>query len=333
MGKKKSRYGKHEMENQKSNILDVKNDVKVSRTSRYLAPADFIFKIQSFSSLLGQATKRVQSTIFESGGYKWRLCLSTRGSKGEDGGDHISLYLSIVDMDMLTSGWEVNVNVKFFLFNQIENQYLSVQDADLWRFHRLKTELGFDQLLPLSSFSDPTNGYLIDDSCAFGAEIYVIKPKNPTFESIDLSKTLESPIFTWQIKDFSKSDKILYSPEFIKGGWKWNLLLYPNGNGSGTGESISCFLHFNDFESLGDSELEAKFKIRIIDHVSRGKEEKESSTKFRSSGVKDWGFSNFFSLKDLKDATKHYLLDDTLLLEVEICGMSKVKEIKDVPFD
>ncbi|KAG9132249.1 hypothetical protein Leryth_020538 [Lithospermum erythrorhizon] len=93
-------------------------------------------------------------------------------------------------MDMLTSGWEVNVNVKFFLFNQIENHYLSVQDADLWRFHRLKTELGFDQLLPLSSFSDPTNGYLIDDSCAFGAEIYVIKPNNATFESIDLSKTL-----------------------------------------------------------------------------------------------------------------------------------------------
>ena len=102
--------------------------------------------------------------------------------------------------------------------------------------------------------------------CAFGVEIYVIKPNNATFELLDLSKTIESHIFTWKIKDFSESKMltILKSPEFIKWGRKWKLELYPNGYKNQAGKSLSCYLRLIDFESLSSEWWVYKRGVRQI---------------------------------------------------------------------
>jgi hypothetical protein len=44
-------------------------------------------------------------------------------------------------------------------------------DGAVRKFHELKTEWGFEQLISLKDLKDKCNGYLVvKDSCVFGAE-------------------------------------------------------------------------------------------------------------------------------------------------------------------
>lgn len=74
-------------------------------------------------------------------------------------------------------------------------------EAGIRHFHWLKTEWGFDKFLPLETFNDATNGYLVDDCCVFGAQ----DPSNNTF--------------TWKIEKVSEFH--MYSKEFVIGDIKW----------------------------------------------------------------------------------------------------------------
>jgi hypothetical protein len=56
-----------------------------------------------------------------------KLTLYPNGDLKRYGEDHISLYLAIVDTENFISGWEVNVNFKFFVFDAINNNYLTIQ--------------------------------------------------------------------------------------------------------------------------------------------------------------------------------------------------------------
>lgn len=41
------------------------------------------------------------------------------------------------------------------------------------RFNGVKLEWGFDQFIPLEAFNDASNGYLVDDTCVFVAEVLI----------------------------------------------------------------------------------------------------------------------------------------------------------------
>ena len=56
-----------------------------------------------------------------------RLELYPNGKKNSNGYGHISLYLAIAATDDLPLGWEVNVDIRFFVFDQIRDKYLSIQ--------------------------------------------------------------------------------------------------------------------------------------------------------------------------------------------------------------
>ena len=103
--------------------------------------------------------------------------------------------------------------------------YLFVVDTG--RFHEIKKEWGFKQLVSIKTFKDLSEGYLFDDSCAFGAEVLVI---NPTLNSVCLSvfgrNDISNPTFRWEIKEFSKMVKHSHkSEEFSSGGAKWYALM------------------------------------------------------------------------------------------------------------
>ncbi|KAJ6865278.1 hypothetical protein NC651_035754 [Populus alba x Populus x berolinensis] len=85
----------------------------------------------------------------------------------------------------------------------------------------MKTEMGFDQLLPLTLFNDESKGYLIDDCCLFGAEIFVIKHTS-NGECLSLVKQPVHSTFTWNIQNFSALDReSCKSQVFDAGGHKW----------------------------------------------------------------------------------------------------------------
>ncbi|KAH0756968.1 hypothetical protein KY290_020461 [Solanum tuberosum] len=42
-------------------------------------------------------------------------------------------------------------------------------------FRNIKTEWGFSKCISHKTFKDPSNGYLVNDKCVVGVDVYVIK--------------------------------------------------------------------------------------------------------------------------------------------------------------
>ena len=91
------------------------------------------------------------------------------------------------------------------------------------RFHRLKHQWGFDQLIPIRTFNDVSNGYLLDDTCVFGAEVFVTKEMNSgKGECLSMIKDAISSKNVWKMENFSKLNSEYYeSQEFFAGDQKW----------------------------------------------------------------------------------------------------------------
>lgn len=95
---------------------------------------------------------------------------------------------------------------------------MNVDDTihQLRRFHQAKTESGFDKLISLQTFNVPSNGFLVDDSCIFGIEVFVVKSSG-NGECITMIKTPGYSIFTWKICGFSAIDNdLLQSEEYMQ---------------------------------------------------------------------------------------------------------------------
>ncbi|CAK9152279.1 unnamed protein product [Ilex paraguariensis] len=301
--------------------------IEISRTLREVPPGDYLFQIKSFSLLSKAEEKRFDSSDFESGGYKWKLCLYPTGYEKENGKGHISLYLAISEADTLPLGWEVNVEFKLFVYDHIRDKYLTLQNADgrLRHFHRFKTEFGFAKLLSLDTFKDASNGYLIDDSCVFGAEVYVIKSTGRG-ECLSLKEETYFNSYAWEIKKISeRKEKRLFSEPFTIGKHKWKILVYPEGHGSGKGKSLSVFLCLDNCGSLPTKvKLYVEFSVLVKDQVNGNHCEMKGGYWFCDLS-KSWGF-DLISLPDLHDESKGFVVLDSLVVEVYIHVMSDVKE-------
>ncbi|THG23421.1 hypothetical protein TEA_024925 [Camellia sinensis var. sinensis] len=131
------------------------------------------------------------------------------------------------------------------------------------RFHRMKTKWGFAQLLPLGTFNDAANGYLIHDTCVFGAEVLVIN-YNGRGECLTVLKGLDST-YTWKIDNFSSLDgKTHYSKVFTIGNRKWKLQLHPKGDSRANDKCLSLFLWLDDWETFPSyRKTYAKYKLLI----------------------------------------------------------------------
>ncbi|KAK6285426.1 hypothetical protein POUND7_011605 [Theobroma cacao] len=262
------------------------NNPGITRVTRDLPPAHSSFKVESFTIFAETGLEeKFESGVFEAGGYKWRLLLYPKENKKSNGGDCISLYLQIAETEKLPPAWEANVNFRLFVFDQIRDKYLTIEDAGaVKRFHQMKTEWGFDQLLALESFNDPANGYLVDDSCVFGAEVFVIEQ----------TRKLE------------------------------RLRVYPNGRGTAKGTALSLFQGpFKQSDFPSGRRLYMRFKLRLMDQI--GSNHKEITGKSFSPANILYGFSHFESLENLRIASKGFLLNDALTVQAEITLLSNFK--------
>lgn len=167
-----------------------------------------------------------------------KLCLYPNGNKEKGVKDHISLYLETTNAGSLPSGWEVIADMKVYLLTQNKKKYVTIEGMPLSimanlvatlhvkfctvvrHFHALKTERGFSRLIPLATFNDPSNGYLIDDTCVFGVDVSVVN-NTPKGECLSM---VNDPIpfkHTWRIADFSQLTEYVHSHVFEVGGYKW----------------------------------------------------------------------------------------------------------------
>ncbi|XP_038682563.1 ubiquitin carboxyl-terminal hydrolase 12-like [Tripterygium wilfordii] len=187
-----------------------------------------MFKIESFSLLSEAGMVRYETGDFEVGGYKWCLALYPNGNKDENADGHVSLYLVIKETEKLPACWDVNASFKFFVFDQIRDKYLTIEgvDGSSKRFNVIKTEWGFSQLLSIESLRNASNGYLVGDSCMFGAEVFISK-SSFKLEQLSMIKCTRDNVITWKLKDFSKlNEKYYYSEVYYFEESKWYTLLY-----------------------------------------------------------------------------------------------------------
>ncbi|KAG7990168.1 hypothetical protein I3843_02G011900 [Carya illinoinensis] len=298
----------------------------VVRSSRDHPPAHYTFQIENFSVLFEAEVKKCESGQFEVGGYNWKLVLQTNGKKNSK--SYISLYLAIENQNTLSLGWEANVNFRFFVFDQIRNKYLCIQDGSIRRFYNLKLEWGFAQLLSHDTLNDPLNGYIIDNSCILGAEVFVIKGIG---KGVRLSMIDQPQInyFTWRVDKFgSLKGNYYFSDVFLVRARKWKLLLYPRGlldTVTSDYGFLSLYLTPDDSENVTPNrKLYAKYKLRIRDQVNSNHLEETCENWFISTV--GFGSATFSSLKYLKDPSNGYLVDDALFVECKIDVISAVKD-------
>ncbi|KAL8264671.1 hypothetical protein R6Q59_022801, partial [Mikania micrantha] len=240
---------------------------------------------------------------------------------------HVSLHVVICDTWSDSKRWDVCVDVSFFVYDHIQNNYVTFQDANGHRtkFNKKKTTWGFDKLLSLDSFMESKNGYLFNDSCVFGVEIFAV----PEFTQLDrcLSMTKPPPTmntFTWTINKFSDlTDEVVYSDIFKVGKVKWKLKLFPKGHKSNEGTHLSLYLGVHDVASFPDDwKLYAKFNLRVKNQCTETK--KETDHWFCDSAP-DWGFSSFMLLSKLSNSETGFLLNDNLMVEVKISVMGTLR--------
>ncbi|KAJ0608060.1 putative ubiquitinyl hydrolase 1 [Helianthus annuus] len=257
-------------------------------------PAHYMLKIESFSPLSEVKTSKIESDVFEARGHKWRLDLYPNGNNEENGANHIALY---------------------------------VCDANghRTRFHENETTWGFDKLISLESFMEGKNGYLFDDSCVFGAEVFEV----PEFTQLDRCLSLKKPpatIHSWTINKVSAvTEDEVYSEVFKVGKVKWKLSLFPKGLNSVKDTHLSIFLNIHDTAAFpNDWKVYAKFKIRVKSQAIENDIEKETDNWF-SNSVDSSGFPTIMTLSQLNDSENGFLLNDNLTVEVEILGMGVLK--------
>jgi speckle-type POZ protein len=87
----------------------------------------------------------------------------------------------------------------------------------------MKLDWGFDKFLPLKAFTESSNGFLMDDTCVFGAEVFVSKEKSKgRGERLSMVKDSVMYKHVWKIDNFSKMvTECLDSKTFSSGDQKW----------------------------------------------------------------------------------------------------------------
>ncbi|KAH9685454.1 TRAF-like family protein [Citrus sinensis] len=295
-------------------------DNAISREKRSLPPADYSLKIESFK-LLSEST--VES--FESG-------VSNSGATIDDSNPHSD------------GTWNVNVYYKLFVYDQLSNQYLVVQDAKapMRRFDRRKGEWGFGKFLDLATFNEPSNGYLVDESCVFGAEVYVIRsyaspnePPNPTTSiksmhghmQVAMQVMHEDSSRVQQGAFGSVGDTVQRSGEFTVGERNWQLVVYPAGSGADRGNYLTVSLKLADYQKVTPKKpVYAEFKFKIPNQYSRNRAGAEQTVKYFFNSAAEKESSKILSRDDLYDTTKGYLpSNESLVVEVQFLVVLVIK--------
>ncbi|KAK9040471.1 hypothetical protein V6N11_015626 [Hibiscus sabdariffa] len=144
----------------------------IVRYRRDIPPAHYSFKIEAFSLLSDTKAEKIESGIFEAGGYKWRMVLFPNGNAKSNGKDFVSLYLAIEETKSLPQRWEVKAEIKLFVFDHKENNYLTVQGKQ-W-FSKEDNSWGYRNTIRLGDLHEKSKGFVMNDTLIVEAQITLV---------------------------------------------------------------------------------------------------------------------------------------------------------------
>ncbi|KAG8366330.1 hypothetical protein BUALT_Bualt17G0068600 [Buddleja alternifolia] len=180
------------------------------------------------------------------------------------------------------------------------------------RFHALNPEFGFSKFISKKSFTDPSNGYLVDDNCVFGAEVFVIKNQ----ANIECVSTLKAAVpykHSFRISNFSKLQDVRISENFVLGDQIWSIVVYPRGQGKGKGIDVTIFLHLLD----SCQKLKVNYTIGIKNQYTDEHRVARDSRWFTPPDD-GWGWYSLIPIKDMNDPKTGFVVGDCCIIEVEI---------------
>ncbi|KAI8556260.1 hypothetical protein RHMOL_Rhmol05G0239100 [Rhododendron molle] len=143
---------------------------------------------------------------------------------------------------------------------------------------------------------------------------------------------LRSARFTWTIENFTRlNTKKLYSEIFLVGGYKWRVLMFPKGNNV---EHLSMYLDVADSATLPHGwSRHAQFSLAVINQrTNKFTVRKDTVHKF-SAEASDWGFTSFWPLVELNDPLKGFLVNDTVILEIDVAILNSHDSRKETGFE
>ncbi|CAA2999389.1 probable inactive serine threonine- kinase fnkC [Olea europaea subsp. europaea] len=302
-----------------SNLLSIGDDNEVTLETRDFSPAHLLFKIESFSLLSENGIDKIESSEFESNdNYKWKLIIYPNGRNTVDGANHVSAYLAVENVSNLEAGWEFNAVVSIFLFNHKLDKYAFKKGQR--RFHPINPEWGFSKFIVKETLTNPSNGYLVDDACVFGAEVFVVKNKGIR-ECLSFLKVTDSFKRELTISKSSKLDNERYSEEFNAWDHKWKVCVYPKGIGAQKGSHVSIFLHIVGLSSRKKVKADYSIGMKYLNKVHR-----ERNNHWFSASDSSWGWPSFIPIAHVKPSGG-FLGPDPCIIEVEISIQAILRSI------
>ncbi|XP_008232366.1 PREDICTED: uncharacterized protein LOC103331516 [Prunus mume] len=321
-----------------------RRDIEAMRTyTRDASPHHFKLELKSYSSLSTTSATKYESSAFEAGGHKWRLALYP--NQMINGRCYISLYLATAKSSVpslrsvhsgisaprslvslyngISDGEDVYVTFRLFVFDQNQQKYLTVEDraGTLSLFDRVTTEVGFAKFLPHDTFKLPSEGYLLDDCCTFGAEVFVNTSGRTRYrESLSrINNSMFKPPFRYDLVNFSSQFGLehLCPNLIIFGERKWQLCVYPKGYGQHKDISLSLYLRSaDDLYTLPS--VYAEFRLRVVDRAFNLHHIERTGKHWFLSSDNTFGWLDFMPLRTLNDPSKGFLRDDILSVAVEM---------------
>lgn len=88
------------------------------------------------------------------------------------------------------------------------------------RFQATRSAWGISEFIPKKVMMDPSNGFLINNNCVFGAEVFIIK-KFAMSECLSIKSATIPYMCNWRISNLSKLGHCWTSEEFVGEGLKW----------------------------------------------------------------------------------------------------------------
>ncbi|GAB4836866.1 hypothetical protein Ancab_001781 [Ancistrocladus abbreviatus] len=204
---------------------------------------------------------------------------------------------------------------------------MDVGDGKERKFDAGHLKWGIPQALPVADFNDARNGLRVNDSCTFGAEVYVIK-NTPTHVLLNLMEKRTSRFHIWPVGSFSLFRKETYSSTFFIEERPWKLCLYPKGHLTGKDKYLSLYLYLEDAADLiSGTKLYVDFDLSIRDQ-NNGGEHKRSVGFWFNSDKDHQGFDDFLPLPELNNPLKGYKADDNVFIEATIKEMFLVTQVR-----
>ncbi|XP_058742654.1 MATH domain and coiled-coil domain-containing protein At3g58340-like [Vicia villosa] len=140
----------------------------------------FTWKVENFSFLEAE----VYSESFVRCGYQWRISLFPRGNKLIKEDDNLSIYLEALQTSNMSEGWNRDVIFRLSVFNQL-NTNMTITKESSNEFNASEDSLGFESFMTFAELHDPKRGFIVNDACIVGGEVFVSnsiheKPINQT---------------------------------------------------------------------------------------------------------------------------------------------------------